>query len=54
MGQYHTIFNLDKKERLDNYAFGSGAKLLEQHGYGSVSSALHLLLSAHSNTGESE
>ena len=51
MGQYHHVVNLDKKEYLDNYMFGSGAKLLEQHGYASVSSALHLLLSASSGRG---
>jgi len=51
MGQYHKAVNLDKKEYLDNYLLGCGAKLLEQHGEGSVASALHLLLSASSGRG---
>lgn len=51
MGQYHKIVNLDKREFFDHYAFGSGAKLLEQHGSGSASSALHLLLACSSGRG---
>lgn len=51
MGQYHKVVNLTKREFIDQYQFGSGAKLLEQHGEGSVSSALHLLLACSSGRG---
>lgn len=42
MGQYHTLYNIDKKEKVE--AFG-GYKLLEQIGYPkSTSTALFLLI----------
>lgn len=49
MGQYHEIFNLDKKERLFSHDLDNGLKLLEQVGHEkSASTALFLLL-ANSN-----
>lgn len=46
MGQYHTVFNLDKKQRLNPHKLGDGLKLLEQASWspGGVNDALHLLL----------
>lgn len=46
MGQYHRIYNLDKKECIDAHMIDSGAKLLEQCGYEtSTATAIWLLLS---------
>lgn len=49
MGQYHEVYNLDKKERIDPHAIDNGLKLYEQVGrIGSTSTALFALL-ANSN-----
>lgn len=49
MGQYHTVYNVDKKELINAHAINSGAKLMEQMGWDkSASSALFLLI-ANSN-----
>lgn len=49
MGQYHEVYNLDKKERINAHRIDNGLKLLEQMGHEkSTSSALFLLL-ANSN-----
>lgn len=49
MGQYHKIYNVDKKQMLHGHNMNSGLKLMEQVGYNiSPSSALFLLL-ANSN-----
>jgi len=48
MGQYHSIYNLDKKECLVPHAMGDGAKLLEWVGEGAILPGLSLLL-ANSN-----
>lgn len=46
MGQYHTVYNLDKKEFIEPRKINNGRKLLEQVGHDkSTSSALFLLLS---------
>ena len=46
MGQYHTLYNVDKKEKVE--AFG-GYKLLEQIGYPKSTSTALFLLIANSN-----
>jgi len=46
MGQYHTLYNVDKKEKVE--AFG-GYKLLEQIGYSKSTSTALFLLIANSN-----
>lgn len=51
MGQYHYTVNLTKKQFLHPYRFGDGLKLLEQGGYGGLTSALHLLLACSSGRG---
>ena len=49
MGQYHEVYNLDKKERIYPHAIDNGLKLYEQVGHiGSTSTALFALL-ANSN-----
>jgi hypothetical protein len=49
MGQYHEVYNLDKKERIYPHAINNGLKLYEQVGHiGSTSTALFALL-ANSN-----
>lgn len=49
MGQYHEVYNLDKKERIDPHRIDNGLKLYEQVGHiGSTSTALFALL-ANSN-----
>lgn len=50
MGQYHRIVNLDKREYLDPYKLGSGAKAWEQfHNY--PSKALIILISSSNGRG---
>jgi hypothetical protein len=45
MGQYHKLINLDKKEQVEPYSLGLGAKQYEQTGEnGSLSDALYLLV----------
>jgi len=49
MGQYHKVYNLDKKERINPHAIDNGLKLYEQVGHiGSTSTVLFALL-ANSN-----
>ena len=49
MGQYHEVYNLDKKERIYPHAIDNGLKLYEQVGFlPSTSTALFALL-ANSN-----
>lgn len=49
MGQYHILYNLDKKEYIHAHHIGNGLKLMEQCGYGkSTATGLWLLL-ANSN-----
>ena len=49
MGQYHTVYNIDKKEYIHAHRIDNGAKLMEQVGWRrSTSTALFLLL-ANSN-----
>ena len=49
MGQYHDVYNLDKRERIDPHKIDNGLKLYEQVGHvGSTSTALFALL-ANSN-----
>lgn len=49
MGQYHKIYNVDKKQFLHPHDLGNGLKLMEQVGHRwSTSTALFLLL-ANSN-----
>ncbi len=51
MGQYHKVYNLDKREMIHAHEIGNGLKLLEQCGPGSdptTSDAVWLLL-ANSN-----
>lgn len=51
MGQYHVLLNLDKKERLDHYELGAGAKLKEKIGAYPYTTALIVLLSASNGRG---
>ena len=46
MGQYHTLYNVDKKQKVDGL---SGYKLLEQIGYPKSTATALLLLIANSN-----
>ncbi len=49
MGQYHILYNIDKKERVHPHNIDNGAKLYEQVGFlGSTSTALFALV-ANSN-----
>lgn len=49
MGQYHKVYNVDKKEYIHAHRIGNGLKLMEQVGWmRSTSTALFLLL-ANSN-----
>jgi hypothetical protein len=49
MGQYHKLYNLDKKEYVDGHRIDNGLKLMEQCGHEkSTATALWLLL-ANSN-----
>lgn len=42
MGQYHTLCRLDKRQHLENYTLGAGAKMLEQIGGSAMAGALAL------------
>ena len=45
MGQYHKLYNLDKKEFVDPYALGLGSKQFEHTGCkASLSDAMYLLV----------
>jgi len=49
MGQYHKVYNVDKREYIEPHEINNGLKLVEQIGYEhSTSTALFLLL-ANSN-----
>lgn len=48
MGQYHNVYNIDKKEFVHGHGLDIGAKLLEQVGCKSTATGLWLLL-ANSN-----
>lgn len=49
MGQYHKVYNIDKREYLHAHRLDNGLKLLEQVGWpGATSTALFMLL-ANSN-----
>ena len=49
MGQYHKVYNIDKKEYIEPHEINNGLKLVEQIGFEeSTSTALFLLL-ANSN-----
>lgn len=46
MGQYHELYNIDKKQKVCGHGLGCGIKLMEQIGFPeSTSTALWLLVS---------
>lgn len=49
MGQYHQVYNLDKKETINAHAIGNGAKLHEQMGWEKATANALFLLIANSN-----
>lgn len=49
MGQYHKLYNLDKKEYVHAHRIGNGLKLLEQCGHEKSTSTALWLLVANSN-----
>jgi hypothetical protein len=49
MGQYHEIYNLDKKERINPHAIDNGLKLYEQVGRINTSATALFALVANSN-----
>ena len=49
MGQYHKLYNLDKKEYVHGRRIGNGLKLLEQIGHERSTSTALFLLIANSN-----
>lgn len=52
MGQYHKLFNLDKKEFVHGHRIGTGLKLMEQVGFDKcAASALWLLVAASNGRG---
>ena len=52
MGQYHEVYNLDKKEKIHPHKIKNGLKLYEQIGWdGSTSTALFALLANSSGRG---
>ncbi len=52
MGQYHKLVNFDKKQFVDSYAFGNGAKLWEQVAWDhAFSNVTHFLLAKCSGRG---
>jgi hypothetical protein len=52
MGQYHKVFNLDKKEYIHGHRIGTGLKLMEQVGFDKcAASAVWLLLAASNGRG---
>lgn len=52
MGQYHKLFNLDKKEYVHGHRIGNGLKLMEQVGFEKcTASALWLLVAASNGRG---
>lgn len=52
MGQYHHVYNLDKKQYVDGHHIGLGIKLMEQCGFEkSTADALWLLLACSNGRG---
>lgn len=49
MGQYHKLYNLDKKEYVHAHRIGNGLKLMEQVGWPRSTSTALFLLIANSN-----
>ena len=49
MGQYHKLYNLDKKEYVHAHRIGNGLKLMEQIGFDKSTSTALWLLVANSN-----
>lgn len=49
MGQYHTLYNLDKKEFIKGHRINSGLKLTEQCGFDKSTSTALWFLVANSN-----
>lgn len=49
MGQYHKLYNLDKKQYVHPHRIGNGLKLLEQVGFARSTSTALFLLVANSN-----
>lgn len=49
MGQYHSVYNLDKKERIHAHDINNGLKLMEQVGWGRCTASAVWLLLANSN-----
>lgn len=49
MGQYHKLYNLDRKEYVHAHRIGNGLKLMEQAGHKKSTSTALLLLIANSN-----
>ena len=52
MGQYHKVYNVDKKQYINPHEINNGLKLLEQVGHEhSTSTALFMLLANSNNRG---
>lgn len=49
MGQYHKLYNLDKKEYVHGHRLGTGLKLMEQCGFDKCAATGLWLLIANSN-----
>ena len=49
MGQYHEVYNLDKKERIDPHKINNGLKLYEQIGHVASTATALFALAANSN-----
>ena len=49
MGQYHKLYNLDKKEYVHGHHIGNGLKLMEQCGHPKSTASALWLLTANSN-----
>jgi len=49
MGQYHEVYNLDKKERINPHAINNGLKLYEQIGHVASTATAVFALLANSN-----
>jgi len=49
MGQYHEVYNLDKKERIDPHKINNGLKLYEQIGHVASTATAVFALLANSN-----
>ena len=49
MGQYHKVYNIDKREVINGHGIGNGLKLLEQVGFDTSTSTALFFLLANSN-----